>query len=76
MRLAGDRALSFKQVLRARRSRLASQTSIAKQMVFSESKEWNADGDSSNRNWNRIVAEQNHERSAIGEEIRFYQSLA
>jgi hypothetical protein len=36
----------------------------------------NADRDSGNRDRDRIVAEQNHERSAIGEKIRFHQSLA
>jgi len=41
-----------------------------------EPRQWNADRDSGNRDWDRIVAEQNHERSATGEKIRFYQSLA
>jgi hypothetical protein len=39
-------------------------------------KQWNADSDSGNRDRNWIVAEQNHERSATGEKIRLYQSLA
>ena len=41
-----------------------------------EPKRWNADSDSGNRDWDGLVAEQNHERSAIGEKIRFHQSLA
>jgi len=41
-----------------------------------EPKQCNADRYSGDRDRVRIVAEQNHERSAIGEKIRFHQGLA
>ena len=50
--------------------------SLQKEPFPAEPKQWNADRNSGNRDRDRIVAEQNHERFAIGKEIRFYQSLA
>ena len=59
----GDRALPAKQLLQ-------------EEWFPAESKQWNADCNSGDRDWDRIVAEQNHERSATGKKIRFYQSMA
>ena len=48
---------------------------LQKELFPVEPKQWDADRNSGNCDRNRIVAEKN-ERSAIGEEIRFHQSLA